>query len=166
MDLMPLGVRPWIFIGLVYAALMGLFYLVARIKRASLGKTGWGMALVLLPVLIAMFGLVQSRSLSINEGVLRIKSTHYTKDVPLADISRVDLYADCQPRLSIQANGMGIPGIVSGWYRDGAQKYFVDFVRKPNVCIVSGNTPDIVVLEVSDPQLLKNRLLSGRQDRS
>lgn len=159
MSLIPLGREPWIFLGVLIAVVAGLPYLVARMKGASLGKGRIVIGVICCLIILVQVGLLSRRSLSVDGEHLLIKTTFYTQQVPLSDIARIDLHDACQPELSIQVNGVGEPGIKSGWYRDGKQKYFVDIVRQANICIIRRGTPDIMALEVSDPVRLKRELL-------
>ncbi|MDO5101801.1 MAG: hypothetical protein Q4D91_02690 [Lautropia sp.] len=159
MSLMPLGREPWLFLGVVLAVVAGLPCLVARVKGVSLGKGKIVLAVLCCLITLAHVGMFSRRSLSLDGERLLIKTTLYTQQVPLSDIARIDLHDACQPELTIQVNGVGGPGIKSGWYRQGQQKYFVDIVRQANICIIRRGTPDIVALEVSDPVRLKRELL-------
>lgn len=159
MDLMPIPIRSFVFIALVFVLFVSFPFVVAYFKKVKLGWTGVFVSGLTALVLLIIFGDLSRRSLFLENGVIILKTTSYTKELPISKISRVETGDDCFFVYDYQKMGMGIPGFQTGWYVSGGLNYLVDFVSKPNICIYYNNPPEVIALEVSNPSEMK-RLIS------
>ncbi|MDO5057397.1 MAG: PH domain-containing protein [Lautropia sp.] len=106
-------------------------------------------------ILLIVFGGLPRRSLSLDEGGVFLKTTYYTKKVPFSKISSVQVGEECVVDFDFKRNGIGLPGLYSGWYVSNGLNYLVDFVNKPNICIYYNGSSEALALEVSNPSDLK-----------
>lgn len=111
--------------------------------------------LVVLLLPVSLFLIYCRRKVCVTKGRLTVKSVINTISIRTGQITKVALIgADETPAPLLRTNGTTMPGLKSGWFRTGRQKFFVDFVNRPNVWIqTEGDTADIL-LELAQPEAM------------
>lgn len=155
MNPLPVPVKSFVFIAAIFLLIIPLPFIVLCFNKTDLGWAGLAVPVLTVLLLLPVFGAIFRRSLSLENGVLVLKTTFYAKEVPVSQIARVETGDECPTVFDFKKNGMGIPGLKSGWYVSAGVDYLVDFVEKPNICIYCDDSPEALALEVSNPSELK-----------
>ncbi|GLK59359.1 MULTISPECIES: PH domain-containing protein [Azotobacter] len=158
MALAPIPCRFYISLGAM-GLLISLFIMVPASMRGGFWSTSFLVAMTIVWGLhLLILGVSFRRNIAVRDGRLVVKSTFYSIEVPASQITDVRRVPD-ERRVALQyrSNGVGMPGLWSGWFRGDGEKYFVDVVKSPNVALdtSSGTT---IVLEVRDPAAFRDAL--------
>ncbi|MDO4231409.1 MAG: hypothetical protein Q4D19_04690 [Lautropia sp.] len=151
--LVPLKATPHLVLWSIICATLAITFFAAGGRVEMLCRPGFGLSLV--SVLGGAFALSllmhNRRDVTLTPDSILIRSTFYTANLPRQQIreARV-LGADHDPRLLWRRNGVGLPGLTSGWLTGQDGEYFVDFTTKPNLQISTTAGYDIL-LQVKDP---------------
>lgn len=115
-------------------------------------------------LLAALFGymMVRARSISfhVEDAGLRIKAMFYGRKIPresldVANARVVDLTADAELKLWRRTNGMGFPGLKTGWYKLKSGDKALVFVTDLEKVLLIPTTEDYTLfLSVDEPQEL------------
>lgn len=160
MNLVPLGVMPFVFNLAVLALLAGGFWLVHLLTPPAKWRPRLLLALTV-PVVVLQLVLIVPllrRAADIQDGNLVVKTWLHTVTTPVAHIAHVNTGDACRPHFTLRTNGIGMPGYAAGWFRGPNGEGFVDVVSGANLCIHPKEGPEIV-LEVQDPAAFREALV-------
>jgi hypothetical protein len=130
MPLQPLGIKPVLILFVLLAIGPVLAGLLLRGQAGPLHDgVLWSVTGVCALSFAALTLSFQRRSAVIEDGVLSVRSTFYSLEVRLAEVTRIRtvLPGSVMDGIGWRVNGVGLPGYGSGWFtwKDGG-RVFVD----------------------------------------
>ncbi len=125
----------------------------------------WSLAVVAIPVIIAIFVAVMAFSawkytLEVKDGQLTIKSLFYNTrlnvtEIDLANAKVVSLKRD-GIKIKWRTNGMGLPGLMVGWFRGEGGKYKMYVTNRDQVLFLPTQKGYTILFSTSQgPEIIK-----------
>lgn len=86
----------------------------------------------------ALFAVIRRRAIRLGDGQLQIRATLYSRSVPLASIDLdsarvIDLREHPENRPLLKTNGLAVPGLAAGNFRDRKRRRLFCLVTAPRV---------------------------------
>ncbi|MDO5103310.1 MAG: hypothetical protein Q4D91_10495 [Lautropia sp.] len=163
MELIGLGFEPYLLYGGIGLVLtLVIFFSSPGGMIASLMKPAATIGLLIVWALVlAPIIAMQRRSIEVDGHELVIRSTFYTSRTQLSDIRAIYEYAPGAGgvKFGTRTNGIGVPGLSSGWFSSKGNQYFVDAVEGANIAIYFLKNKYVVALQVKAPLKMKDLLL-------